>query len=209
MKILDKPRIIKSEMCLCSQNISYTLYGYLSESYSKLQKFSNIYCKGNFDEKFEIKISDNFIVLPISVGISANGISIEPETCGFFSGFQQLVNFENLHENTISNFLLIEHTFKNIQSEITEINFIDFNSFATVIDSEELKIEVGVFEGRVNHEIIDSNTNSKNLFFVINGAFELQNILLEHQDMLILHNEHKIEFESLAQHSTLLSITLK
>jgi quercetin 2,3-dioxygenase len=68
------------------------------------------------------------------------------------------------------------------------------------------KIFIGKYEGREEGELTLENERRPIFVFVIEGAFEVQNRLLEKRDALAVYGEGKIEFEALSQDAVILIV---
>lgn len=65
---------------------------------------------------------------------------------------------------------------------------------------------IGQYDGRAEGIFTSGNANHSAFIFVIEGAFEVQNRLLERRDGLALRNVEEIEFEALSNGAILLVI---
>ncbi len=82
------------------------------------------------------------------------------------------------------------------------------NGLFPILDINECQLHFGVFEGR--KEAVYQLQNPKNgiFAFVINGAFELENRLLESRDALSLWNVETVELEALSENAIVLLIEI-
>lgn len=78
------------------------------------------------------------------------------------------------------------------------------NILATIVDTQNFKLHFGVFDGRSETDFVTSNNQNTVMVFVINGAFEVQNRLLESRDCLALWNTQQIEMEALSENAIVL-----
>ncbi|MNL57654.1 hypothetical protein D3C87_1812330 [compost metagenome] len=65
---------------------------------------------------------------------------------------------------------------------------------------------IGIYDGRKEGTFTLKNTNNGIFVFVINGAFEIEDRLLEAKDGLAIKKTRTIEWESLSQNAMLLVI---
>jgi quercetin 2,3-dioxygenase len=80
------------------------------------------------------------------------------------------------------------------------------NSLATIFSDGSVNIHIGQFGGRIDNEFT-LNQKANGLFvFVIEGAVEFDNRLLQQRDGLAIWKKSKVEFESLTAESILLLI---
>ncbi len=81
------------------------------------------------------------------------------------------------------------------------------NQLLPVYD-REIKVLIGKYEGRAEGTFQVRNPNRGVFAFVVEGAFEVQNRLLENRDGLALWNVNRLEFEALSSDAVLLVIEL-
>lgn len=82
------------------------------------------------------------------------------------------------------------------------------NSMIEVISQENIRISLGMYEGRQEGMVPPSKRNGV-FAYVIQGAFEFQNRLLQPKDALALwDNEREVAFEALSNDAILLTIEL-
>lgn len=65
-------------------------------------------------------------------------------------------------------------------------------------------LSIGVFTGRTKGVYPLKPASASAMVYVIHGAFELEDRLLEQNDALLIWNKEKIEFEALSEHAILL-----
>ncbi|GLU43972.1 hypothetical protein [Allomuricauda sp. NBRC 101325] len=90
--------------------------------------------------------------------------------------------------------------------EDKKVSYSDYgqNALNTIFESQNLKLHFGVLDGRVEAELVPAQTKNTLVAFVINGAFELQNRLLETRDSLMLWNLEHLELEALSENAIVL-----
>ncbi len=112
-----------------------------------------------------------------------------------------------LDSHTI-NFLHVGFRTANTETKTLDINLLKLNALASIaLPDIGIKACIGVYEGRAEGTYTVAPNNGV-FCYVVNGAFEMQNRLIEHRDGLWLWNIVNLEFEALAQHSTLLLLEL-
>lgn len=80
------------------------------------------------------------------------------------------------------------------------------NQLISIFESEKTNVFIGIYDGRAE-EIHALNHNKNGLFtFIIQGAFEFQNRLLESGDALHLLGIENVEFEALSENAMLLVV---
>jgi quercetin 2,3-dioxygenase len=75
-------------------------------------------------------------------------------------------------------------------------------------DESSAHLFIGKYDGREEGIFTIKNSDQKAFIFIIEGAFEVQNRLLEKRDGLALSNVKEIEFEALSNGAVLLVIDL-
>lgn len=90
--------------------------------------------------------------------------------------------------------------------EDKKVSFSDYghNALNIIFESHNLKLHFGVLDGRIEAELIPTKKENTMAAFVINGAFELQNRLLETRDSLMLWNLEHLELEALSENAIVL-----
>ncbi|MDF0716040.1 hypothetical protein PY092_07775 [Muricauda sp. 334s03] len=112
-------------------------------------------------------------------------------------------SIKNPHQNNLANYLQIR-----IKIEVLDkkISFFDYghNALNILFENTTAKLHFGVLDGRMEETLVLSNKNSSIIPFVINGAFEVQNRLLESRDSLALKNLDELEIEALSENAIIL-----
>ncbi|HNP33086.1 MAG TPA: hypothetical protein PKN96_07320 [Flavobacterium sp.] len=115
----------------------------------------------------------------------------------------------NPYETELINYLQIRLESDSGNQNSFDKNHFDFgipNELFTILRNEGYSISIGIFSGR-SEGIYHLKNKSKGAFaFVINGAFEFQNRLLESRDGLSIWDVSEIEFEALSENAILLLI---
>lgn len=122
----------------------------------------------------------------------------------------------NPYEQGLINYLSIQLPYPKIQTNLkSQIISLTLDSQPNNLQKlvlnpsfEFLKHQfyIGKFGGREEEVFIPQNPQNEVFSFVIAGAFEVQNRLLQPRDALILWNTDTIEFESLSQAAIILMI---
>ncbi len=82
------------------------------------------------------------------------------------------------------------------------------NFLADILTTENIKGHIGKFTGRNDFTLKLKNNHGAVFAFVIEGAFELQNRLLQQKDGLSMSNVSELEFEALSNDAILLIFEL-
>lgn len=77
--------------------------------------------------------------------------------------------------------------------------------FPTLVDSEAIRVSLGLFEGR-SEGIYTPKQNKNTFIWVAQGAFEVANCLLQKSDALAITSSEPIEFEALSHDAIILVI---
>lgn len=111
----------------------------------------------------------------------------------------------NPYEKELINFLQIRIK-TNSHPQKKYFGGIPNNTLHSIFKSKDCYLEFGVFDGRKEGVYRLNNKFNTAFTFVINGAFEIENRLLENRDGLSLSNKNFIEFEALSENAIILII---
>lgn len=112
-------------------------------------------------------------------------------------------SIKNPSADKLVNYLQIWLRHYSVGAKNSFSNYTD-NALETILETQNFKLHFGVFDGRNEADFITSNNQNTVMVFVINGAFEVQNRLLESRDCLALWNTQKIEMEALSENAIIL-----
>lgn len=87
-----------------------------------------------------------------------------------------------------------------------KLDLTSHNKLHLVFDIEKAHGFIGIYDGRKEGTFTLKDANNGIFVFVLNGAFEIENRLLEAKDGLALEKTQTIEWESLSQNAMLLVI---
>ncbi|WP_425237274.1 hypothetical protein [Ulvibacterium sp.] len=82
------------------------------------------------------------------------------------------------------------------------------NRLNTIYQINSTRVHFGVFDGRKEARLDMQKPKYQNLVFVINGAFEVQERLLESRDALLLTNVSRLEMEALSENGIILILEI-
>ncbi len=113
---------------------------------------------------------------------------------------QDLISYLQIRfrKDTLSNKVCIKNAFPSDTK----------NTFLTLFKSQNVKISIGLYEGREEGVYSLQNNQSGILAYVVHGAFELQNRLLETRDALKIWDLSQIELEALSENAIVVIIEL-
>jgi quercetin 2,3-dioxygenase len=161
-----------------------------------------------------IKEKTNVIILPLFGGIEykdnlGNEEFLRVEQIQI-TGADDVMSFEisNPYENENVSYLQIdfqmdEQQFKNCFQQ-SEIDFNNRNKLIPLFEIEKTIGFIGVFDGRKEGFYSLKNPENGIFVFIINGAFEVENRLLEAKDGLSMKEINRIEWEALSENAILL-----
>lgn len=161
------------------------------------------------------------IILPLTGGL----------TCQVLPQEELVVTSEQalIHKIEKEKSYIIYNSFKEAEIRYLHIGFqIDFASIKRSFVLENIALKkmnelvcidlhapdqftgyIGMYQGRNEDHYKLKKTNNAVFVYVINGAFEVQGRLLEHQDGLILKDTKEIEFEALSNNAIIMLLEIK
>lgn len=116
---------------------------------------------------------------------------------------------QNPYENDLINYLQIrmESSEKNgFYFDKKTFDFDKKNELFPILENKDYTLSIGIFNLRTEGVYPFKKSKKGAFAFVINGAFEFQNRLLESRDALAIWKVSEIEFEALSDHAILLLI---
>jgi hypothetical protein len=101
-------------------------------------------------------------------------------------------------------------SFQKNEVTLTRFHFSYNNTLQSVWNAEDGRrnVFVGQYKGREEGVFLTSRENSSVFIFIIQGAFEVQNRLLEARDALSIRGVQEIEFEALSNDAVILVFEL-
>jgi len=161
------------------------------------------------------------IILPVSGSLSYKNFhthkdAVHPEHILFLDpGTDHAYDIENTYENDWVNYLHIgikrKQSLKKLQTITHALNLKSENTFVSLNTEQVVNAcygATGVFKGRTKGAYKIKSEGSGIFAYVINGAFEVEDRLMEHRDGLSLLNMLEINFESLSEHGILLLLEI-
>jgi hypothetical protein len=146
--------------------------------------------------EFDLMDKNNFLFSYIGDYTVDNQIIVEENT--LHSTFNS-TKISNHYEDDVINFIRFytgNHHSKNSKKSSFSLDDLAENTISENFDfNENLDLRIGKFEGRFE-TIIEETSDF--LFYIIEGAFEIEGCLLEKDDALLLQNFESIEIESLS-----------
>ena len=163
-----------------------------------------------------INSNTNVIILPLFGGIEykeniGNEEFLHVEQIRILAAGEELtVEIFNPYENENVSYLEFEFQmekqhFKNDFQQY-KFDFSSHNQLHSLFEIESALGFIGIYDGRKEGTFTLKNTNNGIFVFVINGAFEIEDRLLEAKDGLAIKKTGTIEWESLSQNAMLLVI---
>ena len=161
-----------------------------------------------------LKPNTNVIILPLFGGIElkynlGNEEFLRVEEIRVIPVYDEMeITIFNPYENENVSFLQIDFQTDKFYSknytEQLEINFSNRNQLNSLFKNEKAIGFAGIYDGRKEGFYTLKNPKNGVFVFVINGAFEVENRLLEAKDGLSLQEVSEIEWEALSENAILL-----
>ena len=142
------------------------------------------------------QLADNELINVGQVKEILSELDVEVE---FFNPFDSNISFLEIGLATES-ILAKNHTLSFVFDQQNKLN--------TVVENESLKAFIGQFEGRSEGEYTQKNAKNGIFVYVLQGAFEFENRLLETGDALSMIPQGKVEWEALSQNAILVLLEL-
>ncbi|VXB73865.1 conserved hypothetical protein [Flavobacterium sp. 9AF] len=117
----------------------------------------------------------------------------------------------NPFEDELVSFIYFKLNFCSTSNSIETIN-LDFsisNQLTKTFENQKITVSIGKYSLRTDDNYYLENKTNSLFAFVINGAFEFQNRLLEDKDALLIWDIENAEFESLTNDALLILLELK
>lgn len=210
----DARGVFKSEKHNCFATFNFENYQDLSRKpFGSLQVLNEEILAPHHRVFRVIKEKTNVIILPLFGGIEYKDNLGNSE----FLGIEQIriitaeaeMPFEvfNPYENENVSYLQIDFQ-KDKQSENyfqqSEVDFTVRNKLSPLFEVEKAIGFIGLYDGRKEDSYTLKKPENGIFVFVINGAFEVENRLLEAKDGLSMSEVDKIEWEALSENAVLL-----
>ncbi|WP_162126544.1 pirin family protein [Flavobacterium phycosphaerae] len=158
---------------------------------------------------FSVDYASEVLLIPLVGTIDFDNKNyINTEEMLLFSAEKDTVfQLQNPFETELINYLQIRlQSSKVIKNDVVKkhFSFSIRNELFIIHENETTKVSIGIFDSR-SEGLYHLDKNTKGAFvFVIHGAFEFQNRLLESRDSLTLWEIAEIEYESLTENAILL-----
>lgn len=156
------------------------------------------------------------LLLPVVGGVkfrihAGESNFLEPDTAQFiYVAKDAVLEVANPYQHEAINCLMLWFETNAMPGYFEQFSLFDLqrkqNRLTQIFSTSTVKGYLGKFTGRVDHTLT-LRENSRGAFvFVIDGAFEVQNRLLESRDALALREVTAVEFEALSNNAMLLII---
>ena len=112
----------------------------------------------------------------------------------------------NIYDDKIVNFLQLEFAsdLATIENRVVPLQFQEYN----VLNNVFKNVQIGIFSGRTKYNYALKAAHGV-FAYVINGAFEVQDRLMEHRDGLMLWQIKNIEFEALSEFAIIMLVDIE
>ena len=181
-----------------------------SDQNTDIQRFSEIVIDENGELDLDVKPYATYIIFMVYGSVKVEGFEpnfIPGRVLTIHNPNQSSLKIKNQLGEEKADFLLIESVEKNVKDnfQIEELDFTQKNKIQMITSNLKSPNFIGIYEGRAEEEY--KLKHSEKLFgFVINGAFEFQNRLLENRDGILLWELKELEFEALSNDALILFI---
>ncbi len=155
------------------------------------------------------------IVLPVSGALSYNDVATKFKPVAseevLLADNRMPYSLQNPYKNSVINYLQIGLHSKGLFSGmmVRPVNLKGHNDLASLsLDACEAGMygHVGVYQGRAKGCYTLKDRSNGVFIYIINGAFEVEERLMEYRDGLSLWNTASVDFESLSESGILLMI---
>jgi hypothetical protein len=156
------------------------------------------------------------IILPVAGSVVYNGfennsLAVNPEQVLFLNdGRNNVYSLNNEHTGAWSNYLSIGLKRNDVSVQKHSVQKIEFSHLNTLASLNIEKMAggcygyTGVYKGRTKANYTLKRPENGVFIYVIDGAFEVEDRLMEFRDGLALWDTPEIEFESLSDNAVLL-----
>lgn len=124
----------------------------------------------------------------------------------------QLYRLDNLDDRELVSFIRIGWRSNEPVNDVPVLTRFDLDASPNqlqTLSGPPFNLQLGRFDGRAEGEIPFADSGEKKFVFVIEGAFEVSNRLLEARDGMLLWNTRRADFEALSNGAILLSLTVE
>lgn len=213
----DSRGFLNSEKHNCFSTFNFEHYQELSrKAFGSLKVLNEVILAPQQSITRFINSSTNVIILPLFGGIEykdniGNEEFLHVEQIRILAADEELtVEIFNPYEKENVSYLEFEfqmgkQDFKNNFQQY-KLDLSSHNKLHSLFEIERALGFIGIYDGRKEGAFTLKNMNNGVFVFVINGAFEIENRLLEAKDGLAIKKTGTIEWESLSQNAMLLVI---
>ena len=160
---------------------------------------------------YSVSASQTIVIIPLVGAIdlktkNSNEFITVNQVHLFSSEEETTFSISNPYERELVNFLQIRFYLKSNNTSTITFDLASRNEVIKLTENENFCLSIGIFDARneANYQI--KNKNHGLFTFLLNGAFEFQNRLLENRDGLKIWDLKQIEFEALSNNAMLLII---
>lgn len=188
------------------------------------QPFENLYLLNDdtlaANKTLHMNVAETSLIILLPVvgtlsctGCNGNNLFIEPGSvyCDIITG-EGSFTITNPHEEALINFLQLWIKLPDSSSALSTGKYMfDIDACKnrlSPVEGLQPVLHIGKFDGRTKATYNMQHTNAALFAFVIEGAFELEEILLHARDGLALQGHHQLEMEALSNGAIILLIEL-
>lgn len=157
------------------------------------------------------------MILPVSGAVSYQDAETRFKPVAseevLLAGSRKDYSLQNPYSNSLVNYLQIGLRSKRVFPEMTvhAVNLKEHNSLVSLsLDAGGTGVHgyVGVYQGRAKGRYMLKDPSKGVFVYIINGAFEVEERLMEYRDGLSLWNAASVDFESLSESGILLMMEM-
>lgn len=191
------------------------------EPFGNLLVFNDETLLAECSHKLEVEDASQIILLPLVGAIEVKSGEEEEQ---FVNSGEVLVldarpngsyTITNPYPDEAVNYLQIRFvnswTIQKEEATLTRFDLSYENTLQPVYNAEngQGNIFIGKYKGREEGVFMTSDEDSGVFVFIIQGAFEVQNRLLEARDALSIRGAHEVEFEALSDDAVILVVEVE
>lgn len=210
-------KIYKSDWRDTTENHNYQCWSTFKntdDSFGVLRVFNEEHLSANASISHKVSSDVQIMLIPIM-----GGIDFEFDNQKGFVHINQLQVFNlrqgqsfkifNPYEKELVRYFYVQFdSDSEVDSFQNEFDLSNKNTLISIFKNKNVTAFLGIYDGRAEENFSLSSPENGLFTFIIQGAFEFQNRLLESGDALHLIGNNTIEFESLSENAMLLILEI-
>lgn len=151
---------------------------------------------------FRAERDTSLLIMPLFGGVDVAATDTDFLGINFFQVFEQpageVLTLENPYDDYAVQLLVVEFA-PGLGSHRGDLSLTARNAFTLFHEQPDAAFSCGVFDARAKSAYLARRPESKLLVYVIGGAFEFEDRLIETRDALLLSGASEVSFEALSQ----------